>query len=85
MNRFHGLICSSGWWARSVERQLLPWGLDGVDLGEEVLEIGPGQALAVPSEVLDRAAAIAALCLPAIPGSASRCPCDVHTSARQSS
>jgi SAM-dependent methyltransferase len=42
MNRLHGLICSSGWWARSVERQLLPWGLDGVDLGEEVLEIGPG-------------------------------------------
>ena len=42
MNRVHGLICSSGWWARSVERELLPWGLAGVDLGEEVLEIGPG-------------------------------------------
>jgi len=36
MNRVHGLICSSGWWARSVERKLLPWGLDGVDLGEHV-------------------------------------------------
>lgn len=42
MNRAHGLLCSSGWWARSVERQLLPWGLTGVDLGEDVLEIGPG-------------------------------------------
>jgi SAM-dependent methyltransferase len=42
LNRVHGLICSSGWWARSVERELLPWGLDGVDLGEDVLEIGPG-------------------------------------------
>jgi len=42
MNRVHGLICSSGRWARSVERKLLPWGLDGVALGEEVLEIGPG-------------------------------------------
>jgi 16S rRNA A1518/A1519 N6-dimethyltransferase RsmA/KsgA/DIM1 with predicted DNA glycosylase/AP lyase activity len=42
MNRLHGLICSSSWWARSVERELLPWGLAGVDLGEEVLEIGPG-------------------------------------------
>jgi SAM-dependent methyltransferase len=42
MNRAHGLLCSSGWWARSVERELLPWGLAGVDLGDDVLEIGPG-------------------------------------------
>jgi SAM-dependent methyltransferase len=42
MNRAHGLICSSRWWARSVERKLLPWGLGGLELGEEVLEIGPG-------------------------------------------
>lgn len=25
-----------------MERDLLPWGLDGVDLGDEALEIGPG-------------------------------------------
>jgi ubiquinone/menaquinone biosynthesis C-methylase UbiE len=42
MNRAHALICSSGWWARTVERELLPWGLRGVELGEDVLEIGPG-------------------------------------------
>ena len=42
MNRAHGLVCSSGWWARSVERELLPWGLADVELGEDVLEIGPG-------------------------------------------
>ncbi len=42
MNRAHSVICSSGWWARTVERDLLPWGLKGVDLGEDVLEIGPG-------------------------------------------
>jgi ubiquinone/menaquinone biosynthesis C-methylase UbiE len=42
MNRAHALICSSGWWARTVERELLPWGLKGVELGEDVLEIGPG-------------------------------------------
>jgi len=42
MNRAHGLVCSSRWWARSVERELLPWGLAGVDLGGDVLEIGPG-------------------------------------------
>lgn len=42
MNRVHGLICSSGWWRGSVERKLLPWALDQVDLGDDVLEIGPG-------------------------------------------
>jgi ubiquinone/menaquinone biosynthesis C-methylase UbiE len=42
MNRAHAVICSSGRWARTVERDLLPWGLKGVDLGDEVLEIGPG-------------------------------------------
>jgi SAM-dependent methyltransferase len=42
LNRVHGLICSSGWWARTVERELLPWGLRGVELGDDVLEIGPG-------------------------------------------
>lgn len=42
MNSAHAVICSSGWWARNVERELLPWGLAGVDLGDDVLEIGPG-------------------------------------------
>ena len=42
MNRIHGVVCSSGWWARAVERELLPWALADVDLGEDVLEIGPG-------------------------------------------
>src|SRR5271169_2546158 len=42
MNRAHAVVCSSGWWERTVERELLPWGLAGVDLGEDVLEIGPG-------------------------------------------
>ncbi len=42
MNWAHAVVCSSGWWARTVERELLPWGLAGVDLGEDALEIGPG-------------------------------------------
>jgi ubiquinone/menaquinone biosynthesis C-methylase UbiE len=42
MNSAHAVVCSSGWWERTVERELLPWGLAGVDLGDEVLEIGPG-------------------------------------------
>lgn len=36
------MVCSSGWWARGVESKLLPWALDGVELGDDVLEIGPG-------------------------------------------
>ncbi|HEY2767247.1 MAG TPA: class I SAM-dependent methyltransferase [Solirubrobacteraceae bacterium] len=42
MNWPHAVICSSGWWARTVERELLPWALADVDLGDDVLEIGPG-------------------------------------------
>jgi ubiquinone/menaquinone biosynthesis C-methylase UbiE len=42
MNSVHNLICSSRWWDRRVQHELLPWGLDGVELGNEVLEIGPG-------------------------------------------
>jgi SAM-dependent methyltransferase len=42
MNRLHGVICSSRWWAHSVERDLLPWGLSKLELGDDVLEIGPG-------------------------------------------
>lgn len=42
MNGIHRTICASHWWARGVEGELLPWCLDGVELGEDVLEVGPG-------------------------------------------
>jgi ubiquinone/menaquinone biosynthesis C-methylase UbiE len=42
MNRIHNLVCSSGWWARRAEHELVPFGLRGVELGDDVLEIGPG-------------------------------------------
>ncbi len=43
MNRVHNVICSSGWWSRRVERELLPWGLKGCELGDTiVLETAPG-------------------------------------------
>jgi SAM-dependent methyltransferase len=42
VNTAHDLICSSRWWERTVDGQLLPWGLAGVELGEDVLEFGPG-------------------------------------------
>ena len=42
MNAAHNLVCSSGWWSRCAERELVPWGVKGVELGDDVLEIGPG-------------------------------------------
>jgi SAM-dependent methyltransferase len=42
MNLIHRRLCSSATWADRVERELLPWALRDVDLGDEVLEIGPG-------------------------------------------
>ena len=42
MNAYHRRLCASPDWARFVEDALLPWGLEGVELGDDVLEIGPG-------------------------------------------
>jgi SAM-dependent methyltransferase len=42
MNAAHNLICSSDRWAHRVEHELIPWGLEDVTLGDDVLEIGPG-------------------------------------------
>jgi ubiquinone/menaquinone biosynthesis C-methylase UbiE len=42
MNRVHNVVCSSGWWVRRAEHELVPFGVDGLDLGDDVLEIGPG-------------------------------------------
>src|SRR5918999_935630 len=41
MNYFHRKICSSEKWAQGVA-QILPRRLDGFDLGDRMLEIGPG-------------------------------------------
>jgi len=41
MNLFHRWYCRSQGWARSME-QYLPLMIQGVDLGDNVLEIGPG-------------------------------------------
>jgi ubiquinone/menaquinone biosynthesis C-methylase UbiE len=42
MNLAHNMLCSSGWWSRRVKTKLVPWGVAGVDLHGDVLEIGPG-------------------------------------------
>ncbi len=42
MNALHNILCASRWWRRRVEGELVPWGLRDVELGDRVLEIGPG-------------------------------------------
>ncbi|MGI9184940.1 MAG: class I SAM-dependent methyltransferase [Solirubrobacteraceae bacterium] len=42
MNKIHNLICASDKWARRVRHELIPWGLQDIDLGDDVLELGPG-------------------------------------------
>src|SRR4029450_7938613 len=41
----HRWYCGSSRWAAVVEGSLLPWVLDGVELGPHLLEVGPGPGL----------------------------------------
>jgi SAM-dependent methyltransferase len=52
MNGFHQWFCHSAFWRAALKRRLMPWALDGSDLGRNVLEIGPGPGLA--TDVLRR-------------------------------
>jgi SAM-dependent methyltransferase len=47
MNRLHHLYCRSAHW-RSTLEHLVPWAVADVDLGEHVLELGPGHAPVMP-------------------------------------
>lgn len=45
MNTIHRLLCRSGLWRRVLEEKMMPWVLDGEDMGTDLLEIGPGPGL----------------------------------------
>lgn len=45
MNLIHRWICRSARWRRKLEEQVLPWVLSDVELGPDVLEVGPGPGL----------------------------------------
>ena len=42
MNRMHNRLCASEGWAAHVRSELVPWSLEGLTLGDDVLEVGPG-------------------------------------------
>ncbi|HEX9992223.1 MAG TPA: class I SAM-dependent methyltransferase [Acidimicrobiales bacterium] len=42
MNRYHRRCCASAGWAERMRQVVMPWVLDGLDLGPAVVEIGPG-------------------------------------------
>lgn len=44
MNLLHDWLCSSGRW-RKIIQQRLAWALSGADIGQNVLELGPGPGL----------------------------------------
>jgi SAM-dependent methyltransferase len=54
VNKAHLEYCASPEWARLVEDELLPWVLDGYELGDDLLEVGPGPGLT--TDVLRRKA-----------------------------
>ena len=45
MNRIHRWYCKSSPWKEELERKILPWTFPGVELGDKVLELGPGPGL----------------------------------------
>jgi SAM-dependent methyltransferase len=60
VNLLHRWYCGSRRWAGVVQDSLLPWVLDGVELGPRLLEVGPGPGLT--TDVLrHRAASLTAL------------------------
>jgi len=52
VNRLHHWYCNREAWKRHVREELVPPAIDGVDLGEHVLEVGPG--FGPGTEVLSR-------------------------------
>ncbi|HEV2417546.1 MAG TPA: class I SAM-dependent methyltransferase [Terriglobia bacterium] len=45
MNRIHRWLCRSARWQKLLENKVMPWVLTDVELGPDVLEVGPGPGL----------------------------------------
>jgi SAM-dependent methyltransferase len=60
MNSLEHFFCSTSLWRGMTRRYLVPWMLDGVPLGDHVLEIGAGYGAAT-AELLKRAPQVTSL------------------------
>lgn len=45
MNMAHRWLCRSSLWRKQVRDSVLPWTIEGLELGSKVLEIGPGPGI----------------------------------------
>lgn len=45
MNLVHRYLCRSARWGKMLEEIVMPWVLSGAELGQDVLEVGPGPGL----------------------------------------
>ncbi|HEX4493768.1 MAG TPA: class I SAM-dependent methyltransferase [Acidimicrobiia bacterium] len=45
MNEEHLAVCASDEWRDALKQWIMPWALTGVELGADVIEIGPGPGL----------------------------------------
>ncbi len=46
MNHHHARLCPSPEWAEQLQTEVLPWVTHDVDLGQDLLEVGPGPGAA---------------------------------------
>jgi ubiquinone/menaquinone biosynthesis C-methylase UbiE len=60
MNSLENWFCASRLWQNLTERRWLPWALEGVDLGEHVLEVGAGPGAAT-ADLARRARSVTSL------------------------
>jgi 16S rRNA A1518/A1519 N6-dimethyltransferase RsmA/KsgA/DIM1 with predicted DNA glycosylase/AP lyase activity len=47
MNKEHLAFCASDEWREAVTKWILPWALTDIDLGRDVIEVGPGPGLTI--------------------------------------
>jgi SAM-dependent methyltransferase len=45
VNRFHRWFCRTSIWKKALANEIIPWALKDVELGDDVLEVGPGPGM----------------------------------------
>lgn len=45
MNRFHRWFCRTSLWKKALANEIIPWALMDIELGDDVLEVGPGPGM----------------------------------------